>query len=123
MPRVLIVDDDRITVSLLKTFLELDDFEVVQAPNPDEGLKVAKDHNPDILIVDYHLSDEIDGAAFVRTIRKQADFETTPIIMTSGLNRRDEAESAGANRFLIKPFDPIELVRVINELLEVESGE
>lgn len=116
MPRVMIVDDDRTTVGLLQTLLELDGFEVVLAADGATAFEKAKVYSPDAFLVDYHLSD-YEGTDFVRQLRADAQFSKIPIIMTSGLNREDEANACGADLFLIKPFDPGDLVVILYELL------
>ena len=113
----MIVDDDRTTVSLLQTLLELDGFEVILAPDGKTALEKARDTRPDIFLVDYHLMD-CDGTEFVKQLRGDALFGKTPVVMTSGLDREEEAMASGSNAFLIKPFDPAELVRIFNQLLE-----
>ncbi len=120
MPKIMIVDDDRITVSLLQTLLELDGFDVAQAPNGAVALERAAADKPDAFLVDFHLAD-YDGSDFVRQLRERKEYTDTPIIMTSGLNREDEAMKAGANKFLLKPFEPSNLVALLNEMLGVSS--
>jgi len=116
----MVVDDDHITASLLQTLLELDGFDVVHAPNGAVALARAKENKPDAFLVDFHLTD-YDGADFVRQLRGSEEFAKVPIIMASGLNREDEAMKAGANKFLIKPFEPSKLVALLNQLLGVSS--
>jgi DNA-binding response OmpR family regulator len=113
----MIVDDDRITVGLLRTLLELDGFDVVLAGDGSSAFGKAKEASPDAFLVDYHLA-EFEGTDFVRDLRGTKEFDKTPIIMTSGLNREAEAAAAGANKFLLKPFDPGELVKLLSQLLE-----
>ena len=60
MLKVMIVDDDRNTVKLLQTLLELDGFEVSVAPRGADVLPAAQQNKPDIFLMDYHLSD-MDG--------------------------------------------------------------
>ena len=117
MPKLMIVDDDRLTVSLLKTLLELDDFEVVSVPDGTSAYQKAINEKPDAFLVDFHLSDGA-GSDFIEKIRKLKEFSRTPIVMASGLNREEEARTAGADRFMIKPFDPTDLVTILNKLLE-----
>lgn len=112
----MIVDDDRLTVSLLKTLLELDDFEVVSVPDGNSAYQKALTEKPDAFLVDYHLADGA-GTDFIEKIRAAEEFITTPIVMASGLNREEEARTAGADEFMIKPFDPSDLVTVLNTLL------
>lgn len=112
----MIVDDDRTTVLLLKTLLELDGFEVELAGDAETAHQKAGVKAPDIFLVDYHLA-EMDGTDFVRQLRASSEFGKTPVIMTSGLNRTSEAMDAGANEFLIKPFDPGDLVALLRKML------
>ncbi|MBN1427190.1 MAG: response regulator [Anaerolineae bacterium] len=115
--KVMIVDDDKLTVSLLKTLLELDGFEVVSVAEGTTAYQRAREDPPDAFLVDYHLSDG-EGTDFVVQMRADPDLYQLPVVMTSGLNREDEAMQAGADWFLIKPFDPSDLVDVFQRLLE-----
>jgi len=112
----MIVDDDRLTVGLLTTLLELDNFQVVSVADGKSAVKKALEENPDAFLVDFHLSDG-SGIDFIKSIRAEPSFSTTPVVMASGLNREEEAIEAGANHFMIKPFDPGDLVDIINDLL------
>jgi DNA-binding response OmpR family regulator len=116
LPKVLIVDDDRNTVKLLQTLLELDGFEVSVSPRGSDVMATAEKSRPDIFLMDYHLAD-IDGVEVVRQLRASATFATTPIIMTSGLDVSDEAMEAGATTFLIKPFEPGDLPGLFYRLI------
>ena len=117
MPKVMIVDDDRTTVTLLKTLLEMDGFDVVLVPRGGMVLDKARQERPDIFILDFHLSD-MDGTTITRNLRADPLFAKTPIVISSGLNVEDEAKRAGANVFLIKPFEPGALGGLLNKLLE-----
>ena len=112
----MLVDDDHITVSLLKKLLELDDFEVSVSPGGDGALEKVKETKPEIFVVDYHLVDS-EVTEFVQEVRALAGYADTPIIMTSGLDHTEDAIAAGANEFLIKPFDPSNLIARLNALL------
>jgi DNA-binding response OmpR family regulator len=116
----MIVDDDRTTVTLLQTLLEMDGFDVVLVPRGSMVLEKARQEKPDIFLIDYHLSD-MDGTTLARSLRADAQFARTPIVISSGLNVEDEARRAGANVFLIKPFEPRDLAGTFLKLLEKRS--
>ncbi len=116
MPTVMIVDDDRTTVGLLRTLLELDGFEVIVAPDGNAALDRAHEVQPDAFLVDFHLAD-CDGTDLVKDLRAEGAFARTPIVMASGAERKAEALEAGANYFLVKPFDPDDLMAVLKRLL------
>jgi DNA-binding response OmpR family regulator len=108
MAHVMIVDDDRTTVKLLQTLLELDGFEVSSAARGVDVLPLITRTRPDIILMDYHLSD-IDGVEVLKQLKAHTDYQSIPVIMASGLDVEDEALAAGASRFLVKPFEPGEL--------------
>jgi DNA-binding response OmpR family regulator len=112
----MIVDDDRTTVKLLQTLLELDGYEVAVAGRGADVMPIALKFVPDIFLMDYHLSD-MDGVEVVRALRASAEFANTPIIVTSGLDVREEVIEAGANTFMVKPFEPDELPALFNSLI------
>jgi len=116
LPKVMIVDDDRTTVKLLQTLLELDGFEVSTAPRGADVLPMAQQIQPDLFMVDYHLAD-MDGVDAIRQLRAEAAFVNTPIVMASGLDVEEEAMEAGATTFLLKPFEPADLPALFNSLL------
>jgi DNA-binding response OmpR family regulator len=123
LTKVLIVDDDRTTVKLLQTLLELDGYEVAIAPRGADVVPEATRFQPDIFLMDYHLSD-VDGVEIVRDLRGGAAdgaFVRTPIVVASGLDVEDEVIAAGANAFLVKPFEPEALTPLFNRLI-AETG-
>lgn len=116
MAKVLIVDDDNTTVSLLKTLLSLDGFDVDSTGNGSEVLAKIASFQPDVILMDYHLTD-MEGVDVIREIRAHADYAHLPIVMASGLDVSDVAMAAGANEFLIKPFEPDDLPVIFNKLI------
>lgn len=118
MPKVLVVDDDKSLTSLLKTLLELEPegFEVDVVATGDEALHRVQTVTPDVLMVDYHLKD-MDGIELIQHLRSHPDFVYIPILMASGLDVEREAMQAGANRFLLKPFEPGDLAGIFLELI------
>jgi two-component system cell cycle response regulator DivK len=116
LPKILIVDDDRTTVKLLQTLLEMDGFEVLMAARGQTAIELARENRPDIILVDYHLAD-MKGSELVSRFRSESAFAELPIVMASGLDMEEAARQAGANAFLIKPFEPGELAAMFYGLL------
>jgi DNA-binding response OmpR family regulator len=112
----MIVDDDQTSVMLLRTLLELDDFEVSVAGRGGDVMAIAEKVKPDIFLMDYHLSD-MDGVEVLRSLRAHADFAKTPVVMASGLDVEDEVMKAGATTFMIKPYEPDKLPGLFNRLV------
>ncbi len=112
----MIVDDDTVTVSLLETLLELDGFTVLVARRGADVLPKMAEDKPDIMMIDYHLTD-VEGVEVIKDVRAHADFKDIPIVMASGMDMSTEAMAAGANEFLIKPFEPSDLPDLFNRLI------
>jgi len=112
---VLVVDDDEMIRRLVRTVLEADDFEVVEAKNGDEALRVVDDRRPAVVVLDIMMPG-LNGVDVCR----QLDHEHVKVII---LTARDDAElaeecmKAGADAFLTKPFSSIQLLDLVEEML------
>jgi len=115
LSKILLVDDDRTTVKLLQTLLELDGFVISTSSTGGAVMGMVNDDTPDVILMDYHLSD-MDGVDVLRDLRASDEFATLPIVMTSGLDVEEEVMEAGANAFLVKPFEPDELPGLFRSL-------
>ncbi len=115
----MIVDDDRTTVKLLQTLLELDDFDVVVASRGADVRGIADSAKPDVFLLDYHLTD-MDGVDILRDLRASETFANTPVVVTSGLDVEEEVMEAGANAFLVKPFEPDDLPKLFRKFTQSE---
>ena len=116
MPTVMVVDDDRATVSLLTMLLEMDGFQVSQSPKPQPALEKARAGTVDAFVVDCHLGG-YNGLDLVRDIRLDADLAAKLVIVTSGKDLAQEAIEAGADLFMLKPFSPNELSATLAKFL------
>ena len=112
----MIVDNDHATGSLLQTLLELDGFTVMTVQRGLQALERARATPPDIFLLDFKL-DDMDGTDLARQLRATAQFARTPIVIASGMNVETEAIAAGANMFLVKPFEPSQLAGILNKLI------
>jgi CheY-like chemotaxis protein len=124
--RVLVVDDDRVIQQLLEVNLELEGYEVVgTASDGREALdKIAK-LRPDIVILDIMMP-KMDGLAVCRHLKADPELAKIPIILLSAraqdMDIRDGLD-IGANAYLTKPFDPVELLDVVGRLLKGERAD
>lgn len=114
--KILIVDDDRTMTNLLKTLLELDDFEVKTVTRGGDAISQATSFQPEAFIVDFHLHD-MEGVELVQQLRTLPAFANSLIIIASGMDKEAESLTAGANRFLLKPYDPDSLSKLLKEAI------
>jgi CheY-like chemotaxis protein len=113
--RVLVVDDDPVIVELLVLNLELEGHEAITARDGREALTLAREGAPDLLLLDIMMP-EIDGFAVCRQLREDPETADLPVVLLSA--RAQEADllrgtAAGADAYVTKPFDPYELVRLL----------
>jgi len=113
--KVLVVDDDRETTELLKILLEPHAFAVAAANTGEDGVRLARALQPDVIVVDL-LMPEMDGLTVCQAIRK---FSNTPIVVLSAYDRPGAAEQAlesGADDYLLKPMNKSLLVASLHRL-------
>jgi DNA-binding response OmpR family regulator len=113
---ILIVDDDRATSALLQTLLQIEGYDSLACPRPDEVLGTIREYNPDLVLMDYHLAN-VESLEILHAIRADDELKTVPVIMTSGMDRSLACMKAGANAFVLKPFKPSDLLDVIKKQL------
>lgn len=121
MSKVLIVDDDRTMVSLLRILLEMDGFEVVNINMGGQLIEKVRLEKPDLVLMDVFLSDA-DGKDMLTELRNTADLADVRVVMTSGMDLADQCMDAGANAFLLKPYTPEQLMKMIQENLPPNGG-
>ena len=114
MAKVLLAEDDSTMVSLLKTLLNMEGFEVLALDVNSDVPSVVQREKPHALFMDVHLGGQ-SGMEILDTIRRQKDLSDVRIVMTSGFNVKEECISRGANAFLLKPFMPDDLIRVLKQ--------
>ena len=119
--KILVVDDEKRIVEILKAYLERDGYRVIAAYDGRSALELARNNSPDLIILDLMLP-EISGWDVCRTLRKESD---VPIIM---LTARDETTDKivglelGADDYVTKPFDPKELVTRVRTVIRRSEG-
>jgi len=123
---ILVVDDEPEIVRLVRDYLERAGFTVIAAGDGNEALRVARQHHPDLVILDLNLP-SVDGLDVARTLRREGE---VPIIMLTA--RTEEADRVaglelGADDYVGKPFSPREIVARVRAVLRrvdaARSGE
>ncbi|HVA61993.1 MAG TPA: response regulator [Mycobacteriales bacterium] len=112
MNRVLVVDDDRIVARFIETNLRLEGFDVRLAHDGAQALAIAADWHADLVLLDVILPD-LDGFAVCRELRRSPRTANLPVILLTTSQVTAEhlvGLAAGADDYLAKPFDPLELV-------------
>lgn len=120
MKKILIADDERSIRILLRGTMEiLDDVELIEASDGIEALKKVMESKPELAILDVMMPG-MTGLEACRAIKSNKSLKDTRVIILTARGQKsdvDDAVSAGADRYMFKPFSPSELLDVVEEIL------
>lgn len=117
--RILIVDDEPDIRDILKLTLAEEDYEIIEAQDGQEAIKAAQSKSPDLIIMDYKMP-YLDGREACRRLKKDILLRHLPIIMLTGkgdITDKVEGIDAGADDYIVKPFEPKELLARIRMII------
>ncbi|MEK7287101.1 MAG: response regulator transcription factor [Elusimicrobiota bacterium] len=120
MAKILIVDDEPDFRMILSYVLGQAGHTIVEATDGEEALKLIKGSPPDLFIIDWNMP-RMNGPELCQAIRQDQELCTLPVVMLTVRGQDiDHVEGlhAGADLYLIKPVDPIEIVSRIKSLLK-----
>lgn len=119
--KVLIIEDDKRTAEWIKIYLERADFSVEIAFDGQTGLKMSRSLKPDLILLDLMLP-RLNGGELCRILRLESEI---PIIMTTAKGSKEDridGLEGGADDYIVKPFDPDELVVRVKAVLRRYQG-
>ncbi|MDX1619817.1 MAG: response regulator [Nitriliruptorales bacterium] len=118
MTKILAVDDDPVIQRLLEVNLEMEGYEVQLAGDGEEALQKAREFRPDVILLDVMMPKK-DGWAVCHELRQDEEFKSVPIVFLSARAQDSDVERGteiGADAYITKPFDPIDLLDLVAEL-------
>jgi response regulator RpfG family c-di-GMP phosphodiesterase len=118
--RILVVDDDPSLRLLLRETLAADEFEIEEVASAEEAREVARFWRPSVVLLDVQLPG-LDGLSFCRQLTAARDDPPAVILLTGTPTPAAAAQRAGARAILHKPFSPLELIALIDELDETPT--
>ncbi len=119
MKKILIVDDEQDIVESLKFVLEASDFTCYCAYNGEDGLRLAKEIMPDLIILDVMMP-KINGYKISRLLKYDKKYKDIPILMITARSQEEDkliGEETGADEYITKPFDLSEVVNIVKKYL------
>ncbi len=116
--RILIIEDNPINLELARELLELSGYEVIEADTAREGIRLARETRPDLILMDVGLPD-MDGLAATRRIKADPALTEIPIVALSAhamARDRELAMEAGCDGYVVKPIDTRKFVEDVAAL-------
>ena len=119
MARILIVEDQEDNRMIMRDVLSSAGYELIEAVNGEDGVKLAHSERPDLILMDIQLP-IIDGYEATRRIKGSAELKSIPIIAVTSYalsGDQTKARAAGCDGYISKPFSPRELLARVREYL------
>jgi len=121
--RILVVDDLEPNRRLLEALLTADYYDVLMATRGEEGVQLAKREKPDLILMDVMMPGGIDGYEACRRLKSMPETRHIPVVILTTLDDRDNRVrglQAGAEEFLTKPIDDVQLMARVKSLLTLK---
>jgi len=119
MTHILAADDSPSMRDMVRLTLCGAGFDVTSAADGEEALELARSRSFDLVLSDVNMP-RMDGISLIRALRAQAAYRLTPLLMLtteSTAERKREGKQAGATGWIVKPFDPVQLVATLHRVL------
>jgi DNA-binding response OmpR family regulator len=124
MKRILIVEDQADIRKLIRMTLEFEDYEIHEASEGTQGLHLARGVRPDLMLLDVMMPGEMDGLQVCQAIKSDVSLKSIKVVLLTARGQardREAGQTAGADEYLVKPFSPLQLIDVIEQLLSVAA--
>lgn len=118
MKTIISVDDSMSIRETVRLTLEARGYKVLSAEDGAKGLSLCQQNRADLVITDLNMPN-MDGLSLIAKVRTLATYKFTPILMLtteSQEEKRQQAKKAGATGWIVKPFDPVRFVEVVQKL-------
>lgn len=119
MPHILTVDDSASMRQMVAFTLRDAGYEVSEAEDGSEALSIAEKEKFDLVLADVNMP-KMDGISLIKKLRELSSYQYTPLLMLtteSSMERKTEGKEAGATGWIVKPFEPDNLVATIRRVL------
>jgi two-component system, OmpR family, alkaline phosphatase synthesis response regulator PhoP len=122
---ILVVDDEPDVLLLCRVNLEFEGYEVLEAADGEEALEQVRDHRPDVVLLDVMMP-KMDGWQVLHELKADDELQDIPVVMlTARVQDQDQLRgwSSGAAEYITKPFSPLSLSQVLEDVLATDPEE
>lgn len=116
---ILIIDDTASIRIMVRTVLSQAGYQVLEAEDGQKGLDILENQTVDLIFTDQNMPN-MDGLTFVANLRQRPAFATTPILVLTTESSdaiKTRGRAAGATGWLVKPFNPVQLMTLVKKIL------
>jgi CheY-like chemotaxis protein len=120
MQRVLIVEDQPDIRKLIRMTLEFESYEIAEAADGTQGLRMAEEFKPDLMLLDVMMPGEFDGLQVCQRIKADPSLAHIRVVLLTARGQArdlDDGHNVGADEYLVKPFSPLQLIDTIERLM------
>lgn len=121
--QILVIDDEEAIVLLLETILNVYNYHSIACMQPEKAIDMVSAHKPDLIILDIAMPG-LDGYEICRKLKSNPETANIPILMVTALALSQDKKlglECGADGFIFKPFDPQNVIKEIENLLNLPS--
>ncbi|HTD42118.1 MAG TPA: response regulator [Mucilaginibacter sp.] len=117
LKRILVLDDNQDILDVVHETLSYEKFEVKSTADSNKVMALIKEFTPDLVILDYRVAGE-NGGEICRRIKSHPEYYDIPVIIFSAyISHNDEIMAYGCDAIISKPFDLVELIKKVNDLI------
>jgi CheY-like chemotaxis protein len=117
---VLVIEDNELNMKLVRSLLQLDDFDVLEADNAEKGIRLMHANRPDLVLMDIQLPG-MDGLAATRALKADPELKNIPVIALTGYAMEGDEEAAleaGCLDYITKPIDTRQFLAKISNYFD-----
>lgn len=118
MPKLLIADDEPGIRSLVRMTLEHDSYEILEASDGDEAIRLAREQHPELILLDVQMPG-LSGLEVCRMLKDDPSTADIIVVMLTARAQQSDLKSgaeSGADAYFTKPFSPVALMRKVDEV-------
>jgi CheY-like chemotaxis protein len=123
MAKILVVDDDRDFVHIIRTILQAEGYQVSTAANGDQALEMMREDKPDLVLLDVMMSTTLEGVSVSKELESDPKLKEVPIVMVSSIATTEYAsefpdeERIPIEAWLSKPIQPSVLLKTVQRFV------